>query len=40
MNKNIERIKMKALPILKKYHIKEVGIFGSYTHGDYKKIVI
>ena len=37
MNKDIEKIKMKALPILKKYGIVKAGIFGSYARGDNKK---
>jgi len=35
--KDIEKIKMKALPLLKKYDIVKAGIFGSYARGDYKK---
>jgi predicted nucleotidyltransferase len=37
MNKDIERIKMKALPILKKHGVVKAGIFGSYARGDNKK---
>lgn len=37
MNKNIERIKLKALPVLKKYGVVKAGIFGSYARGDNKK---
>ena len=37
MNKNIERIKLKALPILKKYGVTKAGIFGSYATGRNKK---
>ena len=37
MNKDIERIKLKALPILKKYGINKAGIFGSYATGKNKK---
>lgn len=36
MNKQIEEIKKKAVPILKKYPIKRAGIFGSYTRGKQK----
>jgi len=36
MNKRIEMIKLKALPILKKYGVTKAGIFGSYARGDYK----
>ncbi|MEK6932194.1 MAG: nucleotidyltransferase family protein [Nanoarchaeota archaeon] len=35
--KYIERIKLKALPILKKYGVAKAGIFGSYARGDNKK---
>lgn len=35
--KYIERIKFKALPILKKYGVAKAGIFGSYARGDYNK---
>lgn len=35
--KYIERIKLKALPILKKYGVAKAGIFGSYARGDYNK---
>ena len=37
MKKNIERIKLKALPLLKKYGVVRAGIFGSYARGDNKK---
>ena len=37
MNKRIERIKLKALPILKRYNVVRAGIFGSYARGDNKK---
>ncbi|MFH1209816.1 MAG: nucleotidyltransferase family protein [archaeon] len=33
----IKTIKLKALPVLKKYNIARAGIFGSYARGDYKK---
>ena len=31
---NLENIKVKIKPILKKYEIKKAGIFGSYTRGE------
>jgi len=37
MDKRIERIKLKALPILKKYGVTKAGIFGSYATGKNKK---
>jgi len=37
MQSKIEKIKLKALPILKKYNIVRAGIFGSYAKGDNKK---
>ena len=37
MKKDIERIKSKALPILKKYGVNKAGIFGSYATGKNKK---
>jgi len=37
MNKNIERIRLKALPILKKHGVVRAGIFGSYATGENKK---
>jgi len=37
MKKDIERIKLKALPILKKYGVNKAGIFGSYATGKNKK---
>jgi len=33
----INAIKRKILPVLKKYKIKRAGIFGSYARGDNKK---
>ena len=33
----INAIKKKILPVLKKYNIKKAGIFGSYARGDNKK---
>ena len=35
--KDIQRIKIKIIPLLKKYKIAKAGIFGSYARGDYKK---
>jgi len=37
INENIEKIKEKILPILKKHNIKKAGIFGSYVRGEQKK---
>ncbi|MBU2634471.1 MAG: nucleotidyltransferase family protein [Nanoarchaeota archaeon] len=37
MQSKIEKIKLKALPILKKYNIVRAGIFGSYARGNNKK---
>jgi len=36
-NKEIEKIKRRILPILKKNNIKKAGIFGSYARGEQKK---
>ena len=36
-SKEIEKIKKKIMPILKKYNIKKSGIFGSYVYGEQKK---
>jgi hypothetical protein len=36
-NQNIERLKQKIVPILKKNNIKRAGIFGSYAEGSPKK---
>lgn len=36
-NKNIESLKQKILPILKKYKITKAGIFGSFARGEQKK---
>lgn len=33
----IEKIKPKIIKVLKKYHIKKAGIFGSYVRGDQRK---
>lgn len=37
INKSIENIKQKILPLLKKNNIKKAGIFGSYARGEQKK---
>ena len=37
MDKKIERIRMKALPILKRHEVIKAGIFGSYARGENKK---
>ncbi len=37
MNKDIEDIKRKILPILKRYGVKRVGLFGSFVRGEMKK---
>jgi|SRR3989338_298146 len=34
---NIEKIKDKIIPILKKNHVTKAGIFGSYSRGEQKK---
>ena len=34
---NIEKIKEKITPILKKHKAIKAGIFGSYARGDYKE---
>jgi len=34
---NIEEIKRKILPILKKNNVKRAGFFGSYARGEQKK---
>ena len=36
-NKEVERIKIKIIKILKKNKIKKAGIFGSYARGEQKK---
>ncbi|MBS3136853.1 nucleotidyltransferase family protein [Candidatus Woesearchaeota archaeon] len=33
----ILKLKKKILPVLRKYHIKRAGIFGSYARGEQKK---
>ncbi|MDI6737233.1 MAG: nucleotidyltransferase family protein [Nanoarchaeota archaeon] len=35
--RQIQNIKKKILPILKKYKIKRAGIFGSYARGEQKR---
>jgi len=37
MNKDIEEIKRKILPILKRYEVKRVGLFGSFVRGEIRK---
>ena len=37
MEKGIEGIKKKILPVLKEYKVKKAGIFGSYARGEQKK---
>ncbi len=37
MNKSIEKIKSKILPILKRNDVAKAGIFGSYARGEAKK---
>ncbi len=37
MNKDIEDIKRKILPILKRYGVKRVGLFGSFVRGEIRK---
>ncbi|MFH1209827.1 MAG: nucleotidyltransferase family protein [archaeon] len=37
MKTNIEKIKLKALPILKKHNIAKAGIFGSFVRGENNK---
>jgi len=36
-NKEIESIKEKIIPILKKYKVTKAGIFGSFARGENKK---
>ncbi len=36
-SKEIQRIKKKIVPTLKKYGIRKAGIFGSYVRGEQKK---
>ena len=35
--KDIQRIKIKILPLLRKYRVEKAGIFGSHARGDYNK---
>ena len=35
--KEIEKIKKRIAPVLKKYGIKKAGIFGSYARGEQKR---
>ena len=35
MRKDLEKIKKKIIPVLKRYGIKKAGLFGSYASGDY-----
>ncbi len=37
MIKELEDIKKKIIPILKKHNVKRAGIFGSYIRGEQKK---
>ena len=37
MNKPIDEIKKKVLPILRKHKVTKAGIFGSYARGEEKK---
>ncbi|HIH96721.1 MAG TPA: nucleotidyltransferase family protein [Thermoplasmata archaeon] len=34
---NVEEIKKKIIPILKRYHVKRAGIFGSVVRGEETK---
>ncbi|MEK6873255.1 MAG: nucleotidyltransferase family protein [Nanoarchaeota archaeon] len=36
-NEEIEKIKMKIIPVLKEYKVTRAGIFGSYARGEQKK---
>ena len=36
-NKDIKKIRMKIIPILKKNNVVKAGIFGSYARGEAKK---
>jgi len=40
MNKKIEMMMLRALPVLKRYGISKVGIFGSYANVEIERIVI
>jgi len=37
MKKELENIKKRIIPILKKHNVKKAGIFGSYVRGEQKK---
>jgi predicted nucleotidyltransferase len=37
MNKTIQEIKEKIIPILKEHKVARAGIFGSYARGEQKK---
>jgi uncharacterized protein len=37
MKKDIQEIKRKAVPLLKKYGVVKAGIFGSYARGEQNK---
>ncbi len=37
VNKNIEKLKLKILEVLKKHHIRKASIFGSYARGEQNK---
>ena len=37
MKMNIEDLKRKILPILQRYGVKRVGLFGSYIRGDMRE---
>ena len=37
MKENIEEIKKKALPILRKHGVSKAGVFGSYARGEQKE---
>lgn len=37
MNRNVEEIKQKILPILNGYGVKRVALFGSCVHGEMKE---
>ncbi len=37
MNPQVEEIKKKILPILKKYGVKKAGVFGSIVRGEAKE---
>ena len=37
MKMNVEEIKRRISPILKRYGVKKVGLFGSYVRGEMKE---